>query len=265
MTANRIVNRSTEITARTTFGDIVVPDELRRVNKSGIPEIDVLFAGEGIRPSTVALLTGLPGAGKTTLSLQLACALAGMGHIVQYNSCEESLEQLKMNIERMNLPASINKVHPSSFSEVNEILDHANSIKSNHRIARDKGFFLFIDSLQTIEKAREEGLRGRNHSQANQAVIATWDISNWCKETYNTAIIIGQVTKDGEFAGKNELKHAIDCHLHMAIDKDRQAPTYGERFITATKNRFGATGIDYYYTTGRAGITFTGDIASRTS
>ena len=68
--------------------------------------------------------------------------------------------------------------------------------------------------------------------------------------------LIGQVTKDGTFAGKQELKHAIDVHLHMGIDTDKNSPMKGERFMEMEKNRFGLTGVPYYYRTVKAGIEF---------
>ena len=70
------------------FSDIEVPDALRTSLKTGWEYIDALFTGSGIRPSTCCMVTGLPGAGKTTISLQLADSLIGEGHTVFYNSCE---------------------------------------------------------------------------------------------------------------------------------------------------------------------------------
>jgi predicted ATP-dependent serine protease len=58
------------------FSDIKIPDALRTTLKTGWEYIDALFTGEGIRPSTCCMVTGLPGGGKTTISLQLANSLA---------------------------------------------------------------------------------------------------------------------------------------------------------------------------------------------
>ena len=88
------------------FADIKVPDALRKTLKTGWEYIDALFTGEGIRPSTCCMVTGLPGGGKTTISLQMANSLAEQGHVVLYNSCEESGAQIKMKLEKMGFDAS---------------------------------------------------------------------------------------------------------------------------------------------------------------
>lgn len=135
------------------FSDITVPDALRTSLKTGWEYIDALFTGEGIRPSTCCMVTGLPGAGKTTIALQLADALIGEGHTVFYNSCEESGQQLKITLERMGLKHMLENGFHASLCEIGEILESADKIRQN--VTPGKGFFLFVDSLQTIEKARE--------------------------------------------------------------------------------------------------------------
>lgn len=234
------------------FSDITVPDALRTSLKTGWEYIDALFTGEGIRPSTCCMVTGLPGAGKTTISLQLADALISQGHTVFYNSCEESGQQLKMTLERMGLKHMLSNGFHASLCEVGEILEAADKIRQN--VKPGKGFFMFVDSLQTIEKAREGA--GRPSSQQNQATEAVWDIAAWCKDNMTIALIIGQVTKDGTFAGKQEVKHAIDCHLHLSIDTDKKSETYRQRVAEMQKNRFGTTGLFFPYEINSKGIEF---------
>jgi DNA repair protein RadA/Sms len=234
------------------FSDITVPDALRTSLKTGWEYIDALFTGEGIRPSTCCMVTGLPGAGKTTISLQLADALISQGHTVFYNSCEESGQQLKMTLERMSLKHMLSNGFHASLCEVGEILEAADKIRQN--VKPGKGFFMFVDSLQTIEKTREGA--GRPSSQQNQATEAVWDIAAWCKDNMTIALIIGQVTKDGTFAGKQEVKHAIDCHLHLSIDTDKKSETYRQRVAEMQKNRFGSTGLFFPYEISSLGIDF---------
>lgn len=249
--ANRL---SMNVTGPQKFSDIDVPDILRTTVATGWNEVDALFTGTGIRPSTVTLVTGLPGAGKTTINLQLADKLAALGHTVLYNSCEESGQQLKMKLEKLELNDMIEKGYHASLTEIGEILEQAEKLRA--QTAEGKQFFLFIDSIQTVEKAHEG--RGRKPSQQNQSTEAVWDITAWCKQTMAIATIIGQVTKDGEFEGKQTLKHAIDCHLHLHVDTDRKSDTHGKRVAEMEKNRWGTAGLYFTYEVDSSGIRFEG-------
>jgi len=239
------------------FADIKVPDALRTVMQTGWEYMDALFTGDGIRPSTCCMLTGLPGGGKTTISLQMAESLTKQGHVVLYNSCEESGAQLKMKLEKMGFDALLDpkkNAFFSSFYEIGEILEYADKLRAQHKLAKGKGVFLFVDSLQTIERTAKGP--GRPAGPAQQQSEAMWDIAAWCKETMNVAIIIGQVTKDGTFAGKQEVKHAVDCHLHLAMDTDKKSDTYKQRVAEMQKNRFGTSGLFFPYEINSKGIQF---------
>lgn len=238
------------------FSDIKIPDALRTTLKTGWEYIDALFTGEGIRPSTCCMITGLPGGGKTTISLQMAESLIRMGHVVLYNSCEESGAQIKMKLEKMgfeNLLESKN-AYFSSYYDIADILAYADKVRASHKLGEGKGFFLFVDSLQTIERTSKTV--GRPAGPAAQQCEAMWDVAAWCKENMTVAMMIGQVTKDGTFAGKQEVKHAVDCHLHLAMDTDKKSETYRERVAEMQKNRFGTSGLFFPYEITSKGIEF---------
>ena len=238
------------------FSDIKIPDALRTTLKTGWEYIDALFTGEGIRPSTCCMVTGLPGGGKTTISLQLANSLAEQGHVVLYNSCEESGAQIKMKLEKMEFNALLesDNAYFSSFFDISDILDFADKVRAKHKLEAGKGMFLFVDSLQTIERTSKGA--GRPAGPAQQQCDAMWDIAAWCKENMTVALIIGQVTKDGTFAGKQEVKHAVDCHMHLAMDTDKKSETYRQRVAEMQKNRFGTSGLFFPYEISSKGIEF---------
>jgi len=230
--------------------DVVVPKELEKSVKTGFKNIDTLFAGDGILPSTSALITGLPGAGKTTLMLQLADAITAEGHIALYNTGEESLYQVRRVVKRLNLR---NGFIPGYNRTVQDIANHAEQLQDANP---EKKIFLITDSLQTLEVEREEGKRGRNLSKQNEEVAAIEYLTRWAKDTFNISLCIGQVNKGGTFAGKQEVKHIIDCHLHLAYDTERGSSSYGERIAEMTKNRFGCAGVYYPYEISHTGISF---------
>ena len=71
-------------------------DQLKKRCKTGIKFIDDAFGGKGMTPSVCTLFTGTPGAGKTTLMLQLADSLTRQGHVCLFNTAEESLYQVRL-------------------------------------------------------------------------------------------------------------------------------------------------------------------------
>lgn len=243
------------ITDRTNILDIVVPKEMEKNVRTGLEHLDSLCCGDGMTPSTVLLLTGIPGAGKSTLGLQLADAITSRKNICLYNAGEESLYQIRKTMTRLKLRHGFT---PGYNNDVDDVIAHANRLRL---LNPGKQMFVVCDSLQTLTVKREEGVRGRPMSDQNMAVEAAARLTRWAKETFSIVVIIGQVTKDGVFAGKQAIKHAIDCHLHMAFDTDRKSDTYGERVAEMQKNRFGPAGLYYPFSLGATGVKFKDEAA----
>lgn len=238
------------VTTSTNILDIEIPKEMENNVRTGLEHLDMLCCGDGMTPSSVLLLTGIPGAGKSTLGLQLADAINGQGHIVLYNTGEESLFQVRKTARRLDLKHGF---RPNYITDVEELIKYCNLIRKENP---GKQFFLIQDSLQYLRVKREPGKRGRELSGMNMTVVAAEMLTAWAKETFSVVILIGQVTKDGVFAGKQEIKHAVDCHLHLAIDTDRKSDTYGERVAEMQKNRFGPAGLYYPFSLGKLGLKF---------
>jgi len=82
-------------------------DEIEAVSEPRIEtKIDEFnrVLGGGIVPGSLVLIGGEPGIGKSTLILQLALGLGSKK--VLYSSGEESLQQLKLRAQRLNLNSS---------------------------------------------------------------------------------------------------------------------------------------------------------------
>ena len=238
-----------KIKSDTNINEVEIPKEMQNAIPTGNMYIDTLFAGDGILPSTAALITGLPGAGKSTLMMQLADAMTGAGHIALYNSNEESLFQVKRVVNRLGLR---NGFIVGYDRDCDEIIAHAKELQTNNP---EKKVFLFVDSLQTIDVKKKKGKVGRNLSKLNMQVEGTERLTMWAKETFNCAFIIGQVTKAGDFTGKQDIKHIVDCHLHLAFHREhRKGPE--ERFARMEKNRFGTAGCYHNFSLNARGITF---------
>lgn len=209
-----------------------VPAELEGTVRTGVGFFDEVMGGEGMTPSTSMLLSGTPGAGKTTLCLQLAESITAAGHLCLFNTAEESLFQVRKVARRLNMKAGF---IAGQDHLVPALLEHADALRKANK---GKQVFIIADSLQTLD----DGKYKDGGTNAMSQVRATEMITNWCKASYGIAIIIGQVTKNGDFAGKQQIKHTVDAHAHLFIDDRKKSETYGERLLEVQKNRFGCSG-----------------------
>jgi DNA repair protein RadA/Sms len=224
------LNVNNDIEFGTNILDIEVPDALRKRIPSGIKYFDDAIGGKGFTPSAVTLFTGTPGAGKTTMMLELANALSVKDSIVLFNTAEESLYQLKMTVERLNLRSGFIAGQESS---VPALLKQCDELREKNP---EKPFFLIVDSLQTLN----DGKYG-DHVNGKTAVRSLQLITDYCKQHYCNAIIIGQVTKDGKMAGSNTIKHMVDAKMSLSIETKDQ-DLLGCRVLQVEKNRFGGAG-----------------------
>jgi len=229
--------------------DIEVPKQLRDRKKVGITWFDDALGGDGLVPSSVMMLTGTPGAGKTTMLLQLANAITKAGHVCLYNTGEESLHQVKMVAERLNLREGF---YVGQDTVVTELLAHADSLRKANP---NKQVFILQDSLQTLN----DGKWGEATNSVTPMRCAEM-LTDWAKATYGIVIFIGQVNKDGEFQGKNGILHAVDVRGSIYIDQKKNSETYGERIFEVTKNRFGCSGRAYILGIRRDGLYEKGEI-----
>ena len=229
--------------------DVEVPKQLRDRKKVGITWFDDALGGEGLVPSSVMMLTGTPGAGKTTMLLQLANAITKAGHVCLYNTGEESLHQVKMVAERLGLREGF---YVGQDTVVTELLAHADALRKANP---NKQVFILQDSLQTLN----DGKWGEETNSVTPMRCAEM-LTDWAKATYGIVIFIGQVNKDGEFQGKNGILHAVDVRGSIYIDKAKKSETYGERIFEITKNRFGCSGRTYILGIRRDGLYEKGEI-----
>lgn len=212
--------------------DLDVPAQLEKTVTTGIKWFDGAMGAEGITPSTSMMFTGTPGAGKTTLCLQLADAITGTGNICLFNTGEESLFQIRKVTKRLGMQHGF---VAGQDTLVKNIISHAETLRKNNLT---KQVFIILDSLQTLD----DGKYKDGHTNSMTQVRAIEMITAWCKENFAIAITIGQVTKSGDFAGKQQIKHTVDVHGHLFIDEQKQSETFGERLFEIQKNRFGSAG-----------------------
>ena len=215
--------------------DVEVPKELRKRHRSGLEYFDDALGGRGFTPSAVTLFTGTPGAGKTTLMLELANSLTAHGSEVLFNTAEESLFQLKMTVERLRLRSGFNA---GQETMVPQLLENCDELRAKNP---KKPFFLIVDSLQCLN----DGKYGDHQTNSKTAQRSMSLITDYCKEHFCNAVIIGQVTKDGKMAGANVLKHMVDSLVTLDIER-RDEDLMGCRVLQVEKNRFGGAGHIFF-------------------
>ena len=215
--------------------DVEVPEELRKRIKTGVEYFDDALGGKGFTPSMVTLFTGTPGAGKTTMMLELANSLTGAGASVLFNTAEESLYQLKMTVERLRLRYGF---IAGQETMVPQILENCDRLRAKNP---KKPFFLIVDSLQCLN----DGKYGDHTTNSRTAQRALSLITDYCKENFCNAIVIGQVTKSGQMAGANVLKHMVDAMVTLDVERKDQ-DLMGCRVLQVEKNRFGGAGHIFF-------------------
>lgn len=228
-----------EIARGTNILEIKVPEQLDQSVISGLDFFDSMLGGDGMTPSQSILLTGGPGAGKTTLALQIADAITERGGIALYNTNEEAAVQVRKTVRRLNLRSGFIIGQDRLVPKTLEHMDYVSNMPQfkGKKIPR----VLIEDSLQTMD----DGFYPNGGTNSNTPVRVTELATKWAKKNFDIIILIGQVNKDGEFNGKNVIKHAVDTHLHIYIDKAKKSETYGERIFESQKNRFGCSGLQF--------------------
>lgn len=184
----------------------------------GINEFNRVLGG-GIVPGSLILLGGDPGIGKSTLALQLALGLTERK--ILYTSGEESLQQIKLRAERLNIRN--NNCLFLCETSLEHLIAHTEQTQPD---------LLIIDSIQTISTETIESSPG-SVSQVRECTSA---ILKFAKKNDIAVILIGHITKEGSLAGPKVLEHMVDTVLQFEGDTN-----YVYRILRSNKNRFGST------------------------
>jgi predicted ATP-dependent serine protease len=190
-------------------------------------EIDVILSTDGgLMPGTNLVLAGGPGSGKSTIALDMLADFTLQGYKCLFVSGEmDEIAHFKY-CRRMPKFKCVNTLFLKNYAtNAKETLEYIFS-EGYDVIAIDsiaEVIEMVKDNYRTTEGAAESwflGLQDKNKKGQNN------------KKYYTTFINIQQVTKAGEFAGSNRLKHMTDAMGHVERSKDGL-----ERSIYFSKNR----------------------------
>lgn len=185
--------------------------------KTEISEFDLVLGG-GIVPSSLILIGGDPGIGKSTLLTQVAGSLSKKGLKVVFLSAEESPEQVKLRTERLRLTSDL------FFVSENDLLVVIETLKEF------RPDVLIVDSIQTVYLSELQSSPG-SVSQIRECANL---LLRFAKEHNVVVILVGHITKGGFLAGPKVLEHLVDVVLYLEGERET-----GFRMLRAVKNRFG--------------------------
>lgn len=190
---------------------------------------------DGIPRTSLNLLGGWPGAGKTTLCLQIADEIAGYDEKREliYIANEQSAEELNETGERLEL---------KNWDRI-RVIRAMGGVPNDLRalILKFNPSCFFLDSI-TKWVGNDFAL----------AVLVAKVMKEICVELNSPAFIINQVTKDGDHAGSEQLQHAVDSTGILDVEGE-PSPEAVRTFVTS-KARFAPAPEFQHYRMGPKGL-----------
>ncbi len=188
--------------------------------KTQIGELDRVLGG-GIVQGSLTLVGGDPGIGKSTLLLQICQAVGNSNKKILYVSGEESVQQIKLRANRLNITTkNLLLLSETNFNIIENTIRELNPD------------LVIIDSIQTVFLEELSSAPG----SVTQVRECTAKIMRIGKGENISIFIVGHVTKDGAIAGPRILEHMVDTVLYF---EGERLASY--RILRAVKNRFGST------------------------
>ncbi|VVB55223.1 KaiC [uncultured archaeon] len=189
--------------------------------------------GKGIAKLAVVLMGGDPGAGKTTLCLQISNEFARtFKRKVLYIANEQHYTELNDTAMRLDL----------ADKELIYI------VKAMGGVQHDIGAMLLqykpcLTILDSVTKWSGEDV--------NEAVTICQRLKDYTVRLNSPTIVINQVTKSGDHSGLNKMQHAVDATMLFEIlGENPQDP----RRLHVRKNRHGLAPISEYFEMTELGV-----------
>jgi len=200
---------------------------------TGLSEFDRVLGG-GVVKGSVVLIGGAPGAGKSTILLQVIASAADRGSPVLYVSGEESLQQIAERANRLGLKAnSIKMLAETSVQRICDCVD------------QEKPELLIIDSIQVMHTVDSDTAPG-SVSQVRESASY---LTQYAKRNNVSIFMVGHVTKDQSLAGPMTLSHIVDTQVVLSVSNDARF-----RVLRSDKNRFGSVGELGFFSMGSTGL-----------
>lgn len=201
--------------------ELIAPRATAKLS-TGIANVDRLLAG-GLVPSTVTVVSGRPGSGKSRLVRQIAANFARrQGRRALLVSAEEPANQVRVNLDEMGLPATL--FH----------LAYTDDLAAFEGDIFDKRPSIFVfDSLQYLDDTRIDG------GPATRRMEAFKKLREILVQRRVTGLVISHVNSEGEVAADRNFERLPDVHLFLGEPAGPDSPL---RELEIKKSRFHAPG-----------------------
>ena len=202
-------------------------------------KIDKLFSSEGgLMRGTNYAIVGDPGAGKTTVAMDIVADLNNKGRKVLFISGEMNQIDMYGYVKRYPKFGEMDILFLGDYIEqdIQKVLEAA--LKPGYDV-------VLIDSMAEVCNAIADTAKGFvSVKKAETIMLNLLEEHNQAEndsKTNTAFLIIQQVTKAGNFAGSNRFKHMMTGMAHMKIVEDG-------RCFFFSKNRRGGQMDALYFT-----------------
>lgn len=189
------------------IADFVEENDIERCS-TGINALDMLTGGGFVRGSSY-LVTGDPGAGKSTLGLTVAHTAHVVSSLIV--ASEEPANSVLMRAKWLGLVE-----REKQFARPKTVVYRTESTERMiWAIEEQNPQLVVVDSINMFASPRSEGRPG-SVPQIREALRQLQTIT---RERGLFMLIVGQVTKEGTVAGPRSLQHAVDVTMRVTVDK----------------------------------------------
>ncbi|MFW6062102.1 MAG: AAA family ATPase [Planctomycetota bacterium] len=191
---------------------------VRRVS-CGLAPVDKVLCG-GFVKGRSHVLSGDPGAGKSTLALGVAGGFARGGKTVLYVCGEEGVGAVQHRAQRVKAAHAKLLLTP---------VVETDGLKAV--IEESGASAVFFDSVQMLYNPAVKGDPG----EVKQIKETVKILAPWCNARRLVSVFLAHVTKGGKVGGPQFFKHMTDVSLELKVDDQ------GIRELHSRKNRDGGT------------------------
>jgi DNA repair protein RadA/Sms len=190
-------------------------------------ELDVIFSTEGgLMPGVNMMLAGGPGSGKSTIVLDILSKLTQQGLKVLFVSGE---------MDEIAYYKYCRRIPDFNYIQTLFLRNYSSCVKETLEYIFEQGYdVVAIDSIAEVFEMYKDAYN-TTESKAEFWFLNLQDKHKKggnSKNYYTTFINIQQMTKAGDFAGSNRLKHMVDAYCNVERSKDGL-----ERSLYFSKNR----------------------------